>query len=194
MKLFLKIIADNILQWSLRLNSSVNNLSSKLPVADKTREVWGRKCCWWCLGSDFPLSKFLPGFTYSFRFGIQAPLLMRPRHFAWSYAICSHDSVGMLKSLRKALRMSLYCFFWPPWEHFPIYSSPKRIFFGKHSLGILVTWTVHLNSANFRRVCTLCITALFRTSASGIMSCHLIFRDFLRQLEWKWFSLLACCW
>ena len=27
--------------------------------------------------------------------------LMRPRHFARSCAICSHDSVGMLKSLRE---------------------------------------------------------------------------------------------
>ena len=40
------------------------------------------------------------------------PLLMRPRHFVRSCAICSHhDSVGMLKSLREALRVSLYCFF-----------------------------------------------------------------------------------
>ena len=40
-----------------------------------------------------------------------APLLMRPRHFAWSCAIRSQDSVGMLKSLREALRVSLYHFF-----------------------------------------------------------------------------------
>ena len=53
-----------------------------------------------------------------------APLLMRPRHFARSYAICSHDSVDMLKSLREALRMSLYRFFRPPWVHLPISSSP----------------------------------------------------------------------
>ena len=97
-----------------------------------------------------------------------APLLMRPRYFAWSCAICSHNSVGMLKSLREALRVSLYCFFWPPWERLPISSSPKRIFFGKRSSCILVTWPVHLNCASFRRVCTLCIPALFRTS----VSCH----------------------
>ena len=36
-----------------------------------------------------------------------APLLMRPRHFVRSCAICSHDSVGMLKFLREALRVSL---------------------------------------------------------------------------------------
>ena len=34
-------------------------------------------------------------------------LLMRPRHFVRSYAICFHDSVGILKSLRVALRVSL---------------------------------------------------------------------------------------
>ena len=53
-----------------------------------------------------------------------APLFMRPRHFVRSCAICSHDSVGMLKSLREALRVSLYRFFWPPWERFPTWSSP----------------------------------------------------------------------
>ena len=40
-----------------------------------------------------------------------APLLMRPRHFVRSCAICFLDSVGMLKSLREALRVSLYRFF-----------------------------------------------------------------------------------
>ena len=40
-----------------------------------------------------------------------APLLMRPHHFARSCPICSHDSVGVLKSLREALRVSLYRFF-----------------------------------------------------------------------------------
>ena len=33
-----------------------------------------------------------------------APFFMRPRHFVRSCAICSHDSVGMLKSSREALR------------------------------------------------------------------------------------------
>ena len=40
-----------------------------------------------------------------------APLLMRPRYFVRSSAICSHDSVSMLKSLREALRVFLYRFF-----------------------------------------------------------------------------------
>ena len=39
-----------------------------------------------------------------------APLLMRPLHFVRSYAVCSHDSVGMLKPLREALRVT-YRFF-----------------------------------------------------------------------------------
>ena len=44
------------------------NLSSKLPVADRTREVWGRKLCWWCLSYGYPLRTFLLGFAYSFCF------------------------------------------------------------------------------------------------------------------------------
>ena len=40
-----------------------------------------------------------------------ATLPMRPHHFVRSCVICSHDSVGMLKSLREALRVSLYRFF-----------------------------------------------------------------------------------
>ena len=53
---------------------------------------------------------------------------------------------------------------------------------------------VHLSCASFNRVCTLCIFAFFRTSVSGILSCHLIFRSFLRQLRWKWLSFLAWRW
>ena len=37
--------------------------------------------------------------------------LMRPRHFVRSCVISFYDSVGMLKSLREALRVSLYRFF-----------------------------------------------------------------------------------
>ena len=41
---------------------------TKLSVADRTREVWGRKLCWWCLSSGFPLCTFLLGFADSFCF------------------------------------------------------------------------------------------------------------------------------
>ena len=107
-------------------------------------------------------------------------------------AIYSHDSVGMLKSLRVDLRVSLYRFFCSPWEGFSTCSCSWRIFFCKRSSGILVIWPVHLNCANLRRVCTLYIPALFRTSVSEILSCHLILRRFLRQLVWRWCSLLPC--
>ena len=53
-----------------------------------------------------------------------APPFIRPRHFVRSCAICSHESVGMLKFLREALRVSLHRFFWPPLERFPTWSSP----------------------------------------------------------------------
>ena len=43
---------------------------------------------------------------------------------------------------------------------------------------------VHLSCASFNKICTLCILAFSRTSVSGILSCHLIFKSFLRQLKW----------
>ena len=108
--------------------------SSKLPVADRTSEVWGRKLCWWGLSSGFPLGTFLIGFADSFRCVFTSTPSYEARYFVQS---CSLDSVDMLKSLREALRVSLYRFFWPPWERFPTCSSPQRIFFGKRSSGIL---------------------------------------------------------
>ena len=62
-------------------------------------------------------------------------------------------------------------------------------FFGSRPPGILVTWPVHLSCASFNRVCTLYIFAFFRIPVSGIVSCHPIFRSFLRQIKWKWLSL-----
>ena len=81
-----------------------------------------------------------------------APLLMRQRHFVRSCAACSQDSVGILKSLSEALRVSFERFFWPPCERFPSCSSPWKNFFGSRSSGILVTWPVHLSCASFNRV------------------------------------------
>ena len=116
-----------------------------------------------------------------------APLLIMPCNFAQSCAICSHDWVGMLKSLKGSFDWSLYHFFWPPREHFWF-----SIFFGKRSSGILVTWPILIVSISEEYVH--CILAFFRTSVSDILSCLLIFKSFLRQLVWKWFSLLACHW
>ena len=167
------------------------NLSSRLPAADRAREVWGGKLYWWCLCSGFPLSTFLIGVACSFCF----VLTSTPSYEASPLCLilCNlfpNDPVGMLKSLR----VSLYRFFRPPWPRFPTCSSPWRIFFGKCSSGILVTLLVCLFCANFRTVCTLCNPEFFRTSMPGILSCHLIFRSFLRQLVWKRFSLLVCRW
>ena len=168
------------------------NLSSKLPVADRTREVWGRKLCWWCLSSGFPLCTFLLGFADSFCFVFTSSPFYEASPLCtilcnlfpwlcWYVEIFKGGFEGVLVSL---LLTTMGAF---SYLKFSIES-----FFGKRSSGILVTWPVHIKCANFRRVCTLCIPALFRTSVSGILSCHLIFRSFLRQLEWKWFSLLAC--
>ena len=57
-------------------------------------------CARFCSASQILFAPYSPG-----------PLLMRPRHFVLSCAICSYDSVGMLKSLKEALMVSLYRFF-----------------------------------------------------------------------------------
>ena len=126
------------------------NLSSKLPVADRTREIWGRKLYWWCLISRFPLSTFLLEFADSFCFVFTStpsyealPLRsilynLFPR-LCWYAEVFKGDFEGVLVSL--LITMGAF-------SHF----SPQKIFFGKCSSGTLVTWPVHLNCANFRRV------------------------------------------
>ena len=59
----------------------------------------------------FRFARFCSASLILFASCSSVPLLMRLRHFVRSCAICSHDSVGMLKSLREALRVSLYRFF-----------------------------------------------------------------------------------
>ena len=86
------------------------NLISKLPVADRKREVWGRKLCWWRLSSGFPLRTFLFGFADSFCFVFTStpsyeasPLcLILCKLFPWLY--------WYVEVLREALRVSLYRF------------------------------------------------------------------------------------
>ena len=59
------------------------------------------------LALAFRCARFCSALLILFASYSPAPLLMRLRHCA----ICSHESVGMLKSLREALRVSLYrCF------------------------------------------------------------------------------------
>ena len=63
------------------------------------------------LAMAFRCARFCSALLIRFASYSGAPLFMRPRHFVRSCAICSYDSAGMLKSLREALRVSLYRFF-----------------------------------------------------------------------------------
>ena len=51
--------------------------------------------------------RFLSASHILFSSNWEAPLLMRQRHFVRSSAACSQDSIGILKSLSEALRVSL---------------------------------------------------------------------------------------
>ena len=55
------------------------------------------------LALAFRCARFCSASLILFASYLLAPLFMRPRHFVRSCAICSHDSFGMLKSLRVSL-------------------------------------------------------------------------------------------
>ena len=57
------------------------------------------------LALAFLCARFCSASLILFALYSPAPFLMRPRHFARSCAICYHDSVGMLKSLREDLNL-----------------------------------------------------------------------------------------
>ena len=59
------------------------------------------------LALPFLSLRFLSASQILFASNWETPLLMRQRHFVRSWAACSQDSVGMLKSLSEALRVSL---------------------------------------------------------------------------------------
>ena len=61
------------------------------------------------LALSFCCARFCSASLILFASYSPAPLLMRTRNFVRSCAICSHDFLG--KSLREALRVSLYRFF-----------------------------------------------------------------------------------
>ena len=81
-----------------------NNSGSKLSVADGTTEQDSS------VGDSLALALRCARFC-SASLILFASYSLAPRHFARSCAICSHDYVGMLKSLRAASRVSLYHFF-----------------------------------------------------------------------------------
>ena len=103
-----------VLRWLMR----------PILAADSTRKVWGRKLCWWCLSSGFPLRTFPLGFADSFYFVYTSIPSYEASPLCSILCNLFHDFVGMLKSLREALRVSLYRFFWLPWERFLTCSSP----------------------------------------------------------------------
>ena len=84
------------------------NLSSKLHVEQERSEE--ESSVGNALALAFRCARFCSALLILFVSYLQAPLLMTPRHFVQSCAIYSHASVGMLKSLREALRVSLYRF------------------------------------------------------------------------------------
>ena len=130
--------------WSKMADET--NLSSKLLVADRPRAIWGRKLCWWWLSAGFPMPAFLLGFADSFCFvftstlSYEASLLFSilcnlfPR-LCWYFEVLNRCFECVLVSL---LLTTMRAF------------STYRIFFGKRSSGILVTWPVHLNCVNYR--------------------------------------------
>ena len=100
----------------------------------------------------------------------------------------------MPNALRDAFRVALKRFFWPPWERFPCCSSPQNSILCSRRSGMRVTWPAHRSWDCIRMVYMLDRPARARTSVSGIRSCHLMLRSFLRQVVWKWFSFLAWHW
>ena len=106
-----------------------------------------------------------------------APLLIRPCHFARSYAlfpmtllVCYNPWGRLWKCLRIASsdhHGSVYLFLVLR-RGFSLANVPQASWY--HGLPIL--------TVPVQKKCTLCIPALFRTSMSGILSCHLIVKKF----------------
>ena len=142
-----------VLRWLMRLILALNCLLQIEQERSEEESSVGD-----ALALAFRCARFCSASLILFASYSPTPLLMKPRHFVRSCAICSHDSVGMLKSLREASSD----------HHGSVFQIV--VLFGKRSSGILVTWPVHLNCANFISLCALCILSLFRTSVSGILS------------------------
>ena len=114
---------------------------------------------------------------------------MRPRHFVRSCAICWYVEVfkggfeGVLVSLLLTtmgaffyLKFSIEDFLWQTFiRHSGNMACPSYLCQFQKSM-----YTLH--PGNFQYICV------------WNPVCYLIIRSFLRQLVWKWFSLLACRW
>ena len=121
------------------------NLSSKLPVADRTREEESSAGDALSLPFHF-LLEFADSFCFIFTSIPSYEALplssilynLFPRLY-WYVEVFKGGFEGVLVSLLTTMGA---------FSHF----SPQKIFFGKCSSGTLVTWPGHLNCANFRRV------------------------------------------
>ena len=84
-------------------------LNCLLQIEQERSEV--ESCVGDALALAFRCARFCSASLFVFASYSPALLFMRPRHFVLSCVICSRNSVGMLKSLRGALRVTLYRFF-----------------------------------------------------------------------------------
>ena len=91
-------MADEILALNCLLQIEQEWIEEESSVGDVLALAY--RCARFCSASLILFASYVP-----------APLFMRPRHFVRSCAISSHDSVGMFKSSREDLRVSLYRFF-----------------------------------------------------------------------------------
>ena len=87
-----------VLRWLMRPVLALNCL---LQVEQEMSEV--ESSVGDALALAFCCARFCSASLILFASYLPAPLFMRPRHFVRSCAICSHDSVGMLKSFRWGL-------------------------------------------------------------------------------------------
>ena len=95
-----------VLRWLMRPILALNYL---LQIEQERSEEESSVCD--AIALSFRCARFCSASQILFASYSSAPLLMRPRHFVRPCGICSYDSVAMLKSLREALRVSLYRFF-----------------------------------------------------------------------------------
>ena len=112
------------------------NLSSKLPVADRTREVWGRKLCWW-LSAEYVSARFRWIFLlriHQHPFLRELTTLLDPVQSVSPTLLVSWSPLGKL----------WVCPCIASFDHSVFRrSSPKRIFFGDQLNTTLATSCVY---------------------------------------------------
>ena len=137
----------------------VHNSSSKLSVASRLVAHW----YWLCVFCAFYSFTDSLSFIQSCFVDETSPLVQSvlfPRPY-WYFEILQRGFEGVFVAFLLATLRAL--------------SLHRKLFFGSRSSGNLKTCPVHLSCASFKTLCMLCIPAFFRTSVSGIFTCHLVF-------------------